>query len=104
MRAPTCLKMEIWDNQTGELLCRETPYHGHGRDLVRDGNSTGLDKYDEDGYIAQRICLWGPPPLQPPPAVSGVLLTVPLWVVAVTNNSYGHHGEMALPQMIVTDM
>ena len=40
MRAPTCLKMEIWDNQTGELLCRETPYHGHGRDLVRDGNST----------------------------------------------------------------
>jgi hypothetical protein len=28
---------------------------------------------------------------------------VPLFVRAVTNSTYGHHGEMALPQMIVAD-
>ena len=37
------------------------------------------------------------PPFEPPPFVSGE----PLWVKAVTNSSYGHHGEMALPQMLL---
>ena len=26
--APTCISMEIWNNRTGELLCKEVPYHG----------------------------------------------------------------------------
>ena len=92
--APTCLSQEIrWGNATGELLCKETPYHGGQGALGPSGK-----KYDEEGYIAQRICLWGlEPPFEPPPMVSGKTL----WVKAVTNNTYGHHGEMALPQMLL---
>jgi hypothetical protein len=88
--APTCLAMEIYNNNTGELLCREEAYHGKG---------SPEDKYDEEGYIAQRICLWGNPPFDKPPLVSGV----PLLTRAITNSTYGHHGEMALPQMIVAN-
>ena len=29
--APTCISMEIYNNVTGELLCREEPYHGQVR-------------------------------------------------------------------------
>merc|ERR1719382_1391453 len=83
--APTCLSMEIYNNLTGELLCREEPYHG------QDNKS---DRFDQPGYIAQRVCLWGEP-LEAPPLVSGV----PLFIKATTNSTYGHHGEMALPQM-----
>jgi hypothetical protein len=91
--APTCLRMEIYNNNTGELLCREETRHGQGTDV------SGKDRFDEAGYIAQRICLWGNSTygLEAPPLVSGV----PLLVRAVTNNTYGHHGEMALPEMLV---
>jgi len=88
--APTCLSMEIYNNLTGELLCREEPYHGqHNKS----------DRFDEPGYIAQRVCLWGAP-LEAPPLVSGI----PLFIKAVTNNTYGHHGEMALPQMYLASI
>jgi len=92
--APTCLLLEIYNNVTGELICSEAPYHGQSRVI------TGGDRFDEAGYIAQRVCLWGPPPFEPPPLVSGV----PLFVRAVTNNTYGHHGEMALPQMLLASI
>ena len=59
-----------------------------------------VDRFDEAGYIAQRVCLWGEPPLEPPPLVAGV----PLFIRAITNSTYGHHGEMALPQMLVSDV
>ena len=96
--APTCLSIEIWTwdsirNQTIELLCKESPYHGRG--------SVGTDKFDEEGYIAVPICLWGlHPPFDKPPLVSGV----PLFVKATTNNTYAHHGEMALPQMLLAHL
>eukprot|EP00462_Mataza_sp_D1_P024841 CAMPEP_0175128078 /NCGR_PEP_ID=MMETSP0087-20121206/4735_1 /TAXON_ID=136419 /ORGANISM="Unknown Unknown, Strain D1" /LENGTH=719 /DNA_ID=CAMNT_0016410113 /DNA_START=120 /DNA_END=2279 /DNA_ORIENTATION=+ len=92
--APTCLFMEVYNNLTGELICREDTYHGEGADIA------GKDRFDETGYIAQRICLWGDHPLPPPPNVSGV----PLFVRSVTNNTYGHHGEMALPQMLLASI
>lgn len=96
--APTCLSIEIWtwddiNNKTIDLLCKESPYHGQGHILH--------DKFDEEGYIAIPICLWGMhPPFEKPPLVSGV----PLFVKATTNNTYGHHGEMALPQMLLAHM
>ena len=96
--APTCLMMEVYNNRTGELLCRERPYHGKGQDVTPSSDGE-LDRFDEAGYIAQRVCLWGPPPLEPPPLVGDV----PLFVRALTNSTYGHHGEMELPQMIVSD-
>ena len=40
--APTCLKMEIYNHITGELLCREEPYHGQGADI------TGVDRFVSD--------------------------------------------------------
>ena len=93
--APTCISLEIWNNRTGELLCKETPYHGAA------SAATQADRFDEPGYIAQRICLWGMhPPFEFPPLVSGETL----WVKAVTNNTYGHHGEMALPQMLLASI
>jgi hypothetical protein len=102
--APTCLSMEIYNNNTGELLCREEPYHGEGADVSGKGSPTtpGKDHFDEQGYIAQRICLWGNSTygLEKPPLVSGV----PLFIRAITNSTYGHHGEMALPQMLVADL
>jgi len=96
--APTCLSIEIWTwnnitNTTMELLCKEEAYHGQG--------AIDTDKYDEEGYIAVPICLWGlNAPFEKPPLVSGV----PLFVKATTNNTYGHHGEMALPQMLLAHM
>ena len=87
--APTCLAMEVWNNRTGELLCRQEPvYGGTGK--------IDLDKFDEPGYILQPPCLWGyGPGLEPMPLVTGV----PLMVKAVTNATYGHHGEMAFPEV-----
>jgi hypothetical protein len=97
--APTCLRMEIFNNNTGELLCREDAYHGQGADVSGKGSPTDKARFDEAGYIAQRVCLWGNSTygLEPPPLVSGV----PLLIKALTNSTYGHHGEMALPEMLV---
>ena len=55
--------------------------------------------FDEPGYIATPPCMWGSPEhgLAPPPLMNGVTIRVE----AVTNNTYGHHGEMALPQAML---
>lgn len=77
--APTCLAMELWNNQTGELLCRQTPIYGG------TGDVTIGDKFDEPGYILVPPCLWGDDPaLEPMPLVSGVELTIK----AITNSTY----------------
>ena len=87
--APTCLAMEIRNNRTGELLCRQEPiYGGTGR--------VDLPKYDEIGYILQPPCLWGDAPgLEPMPRASGEAFLIK----AVTNSTVGHHGEMAFPEI-----
>ena len=84
--------MEIWNNHTGELLCRQEPiYGGTGRVDVR--------KFDEPGYILQPPCLWGDARfgLEPPPDVNGAVLHT----VKTANATYGHHGEMAWQQMYI---
>ena len=54
--APTCLKMEIYNNITGELLCREVPYHGLGADMKPNSkdptNGPRGDRFDEPGVSA----------------------------------------------------
>ncbi len=87
--------MEVYDNKTGELICREAPYHGHGTDLKPGGNP-----YDQAGYIYQAPCLWGSPPFEKPPLLSGKTLLVK----AITNSTYRHLGEMALPQVLLASM
>ena len=88
--APTCIRMELWNNDTGKLLCREEAVHGGTGQIDQK-------KYDEKGYIAMPPCLWGSAAdgLEPPPVISGVTIRV----TSLTNNTYGHHGEMALPEM-----
>ena len=88
--APSCLKMELYRNDTGALLCRQIPVTGKGNVLV--------DKYDEAGYILIPPCLWGdegglePSVLMPP--------NTPLLMVKHNRNTHtGHFGEMASWQM-----
>ena len=51
---------------------------------------------DEPGYILQPPCLWGAQPgLAPMPKASGVKFLIK----AITNSTYGHHGEMAFPEV-----
>jgi len=88
--APTCLAMELWNNRTGELLCRQTPIYGG------TGDATVGDKFNEPGYILTPPCLWGADPaLEPMPLASGVTFMVK----AITNSTYRHHGEMAFPEV-----
>jgi len=88
--APTCLRIDLYNNATGELLCRQEPLYG-GTHKIPEA------RFDEPGYIATPPCLWGRPEhgLAPPPKMNGV----PIRVVALTNSTYGHHGEMALPEV-----
>ena len=89
--APTCLKMEIYNNATGELICAEETYHGQGNNINK-GAAKGTDRFDEEGYIAQRVCLWGNSTygLEKPPLMSGTKI----FIRAITNSTNGHHGEM----------
>jgi hypothetical protein len=83
--APTCLAMEIWNNKTGELLCRQEPIYG-GTGKIDE------QKFDEEGYIAQPPCLWGDGPgLEPMPLASGVEFTVK----AITNSTYAQQPDPA---------
>ena len=70
------------------------PVYGGTGGFVSD-----LPYYDEPGYIATPPCMWGREEdgLAPPLLMNGLTLRV----VAVTNNTYGHHGEMALPQTMI---
>jgi hypothetical protein len=87
--APTCVAMELRNNITGELICREEPIVG-GTNRIKE------KKFDEPGYIAQPPCLFGTGPgLAPMPLASGVKFIVR----AFTNSTYGHHGEMAFPEI-----
>lgn len=88
--APTCLRVELWNNDTGKILCAQEPVYGGTHKI-------DLPAYDEPGYIATPPCLWGYPEhgLEAPPLVSGMKIRV----VAITNSTYGHHGEMALPEI-----
>jgi hypothetical protein len=92
--APTCLEMAIYNNVTGELVCSEKPVYG-GTGQIDQA------RFDEPGYILQPPCLWGDAPgLEPMPKASGV----PFLIVAITNSTYGHHGEMAFPEVTLVPL
>ena len=87
--APTCLAMELVNNKTGELLCRQEPVYGGTGEV-------DLAKFDEPGYILTPPCLWGDGVgMEPMPPASGETFTIR----AITNNTHGHHGEMAFPEI-----
>ena len=90
--APSCISLELFRNDTGELelLCGQYPVYGQG--------NVSADKYDEAGYIALPPCLWGdegdldPTTLLPE--------GTPLVSIKRNRNTHlGHFGEMASWQM-----
>lgn len=94
--APTCLRLDFYNNDTGKLLCRVEPVYGGTGGYVADGNGT----FDEAGYVANPPCMFGVNSsygLAEPPLMNGVTIRVE----HTTNSTYGHHGEMGLPQTML---
>ena len=95
--APSCLFMELWDDDSGALLCRVEPIWGGGR--------THLDKFDEKGYAAIPPCLWGSGDAEEDdgafvlPKRPYLAFNTTLRSVAVQNSTFGHYGQMASWQM-----
>lgn len=84
--APSCISLELYNGDTGELICRQLPVFGQSDKI-----------YDEEGYIAIPPCLWGADDgLLPPPFLS---LDTNLVSIKKNNNTVGHYGEMASWQM-----
>ena len=86
--APACMSLELWNDDTGELICRNTPIYG---------NSTKA--HDELSYLVGiPPCLWGSAAegLAPPPRLH---LDANLSCVKKANSTNGHWGVMALWQM-----
>ena len=85
--APSCIKMELWNADTGALICRQTPHYGGS------AAATAAEPYDEKGYVAIPPCLFGnfADGLYPPHYLSyDTNLTFVKW----NNNTYDHYGEM----------
>mgnify|MGYP006091273867 FL=1 len=91
--APSCIKAELWNADTGALICRQVPHYGASK-AATPGNP-----YDEIGYAAIPPCLFSDTPgdgLEPTPFLAyNQNLTAIKW----NNNTYDHFGEMAMWQM-----
>lgn len=85
--APACLSLELWNEDTGELLCRVTPVHGGG-DAAQD----------EKGYLWLPHCAWGKAEdgLRPPPVLRP---ETKLKSLKRENSTVYHYGVMAIWQM-----
>ena len=86
--APTCISMQLYNADTGQLICMVNGDLGEGRDNIR---------YDEKGYIRLNPCLWGDDAgLLEPRFISW---DTNLTSIKLNNNTYAHYGEMASWQM-----
>jgi len=85
--SPACIALELWNADSGELLCRVTPRMGEG-DMV----------WDEAGYVWLPPCMWGEgdDALLPPPVLA---LDANLTSVKVANATHYHYGVMGIWQM-----
>eukprot|EP00040_Diaphanoeca_grandis_P020564 m.109371 g.109371 ORF g.109371 m.109371 type:complete len:861 (+) comp27951_c0_seq1:141-2723(+) len=85
--APACMSGELWNRDTGELICRNEALYG-----------TGTTASNETGYVVGiPPCVWGSKEegLQPFPILH---LTSNLTTIKRGNNTNGHWGVMALWQ------
>jgi len=82
--APSCISLELYNADTGDLLCRQTPTYG---------TSTTGEIYNEIGYLAIPPCLYGYEEGLIPPML--LHMETNLMSVKKNNNTYGHTGEMA---------
>jgi len=85
--APSCISMELYNADSGELLCSHYPTYGQTHEV-----------YDELGYLALPPCLWGEEKdgLMPPVFLP---FNANLTSIKRNNNTYAHYGEMASWQM-----
>ena len=85
--APSCISMELYNADTGELLCRVEPRPGRSTDKV----------FDEMGFLAIPPCLWGHEEGLAQPVFLSMNTT--LLSIKRNNNTHAHFGEMASWQM-----
>jgi len=86
--APACMTGELWNRDTGELVCRNTALYGNGTEPL-----------DEKGYVVGiPPCVWGSAEegLAPPPILH---LDTNLTTIKRGNSTNGHWGVMSLWQM-----
>jgi hypothetical protein len=90
--APACLSEELYNADSGELICRNVPSYGG-----RASGATGAHRFEELGYLALPPCVWGDPALG---LVAPPLLRWETNLISIkkVNSTYGHTGEMALWQ------
>jgi len=90
--APACISCELWNADSGELICEQIPIYG------KFGHLNETNKYDEAGYVAIPPCLFGPESegLYPAPYLQ---YNTNLTAIKKNNNTYDHYGEMAMWQM-----
>jgi len=80
--APSCIREELYNADTGELLCRAVAQYG-----------TGSEPFNEAGYLALPPCLFGHQAGLKDPVVLSP--DTRLTAMKVFNNSYRHLGQMA---------
>ena len=81
--APAFLSIELWNEDTGELLCRVAPVRG-----------SGGEAQDEAGYLWLPQCAWETEKgLRPPPVLH---LNTRLKAVKHGNTTYYHYSVMAI--------
>jgi len=85
--APNCLRQELYNADSGELLCVALP---------QEGKSSNV--YDERGYLYAPPCAWGATKdgFLPPPHFQ---LDTNLTIIAYYNSTYTHTGQMGIWQM-----
>jgi len=80
--APSCIREELYNADTGDLLCRVTAQYG-----------TGSEPFNEAGYVALPPCLFGHQDGLRPPFV--LKPETNLLAIKVFNNTFRHLGQMA---------
>ena len=85
--APSCISMELYNADTGQLICRVEPVFGKSDNV-----------YDERNFLALPPCIWGDEAegLLPPPHLS---LDTTLLSIKKNNSTLAVTGEMASWQM-----
>eukprot|EP00040_Diaphanoeca_grandis_P022873 m.123597 g.123597 ORF g.123597 m.123597 type:complete len:807 (-) comp29000_c0_seq2:129-2549(-) len=86
--AAACIQFDLYNDDTGELLCRQQGRAGH---TLRPDNTT---RFDEKAYIALYPCVYGDN-ADGLPAPHFLPFDTNLRSVKITNATYTHYGEMA---------
>jgi len=85
--APNCIRQELINVETGEMICLATPHVG-----------TGEEVFNEEGYLYFPPCTWGSEQegLYSPPIFQK---NTTLKMITYYNSTYGHPGQMGIWQM-----